>query len=378
VKLADLAVYPLRLPLRENFYIAGKVAADASQGAPHVYVRVRTEDGDEGWGEARPSPRWSYETPETVVTTLRRYFAPALAGVELGGLDDLHQRMDAEIAAGPFTGQPIARSAVDMAVHDLLSRRAGVPLCRFLGGGGIAPQPLAFLVTGRDTGEYVEKVTAARASGYQGYKVKIGKGPAKDAEILSELRPLVGDALLWADANAAYTLNEAKDLIRRIRNVRVEVLEQPMHAEDWEGLAQLSAASEVPIALDESLYTPRSILQYLRRGPLHALVLKVSRCGGVRPCFVSGLIAREAGSALMGSGLTDSRLGLAAGAHVFQALGITLPVDLNGPQFLADGPVESAVPVRDGCAILPEGPGWGFQPTEEGLAPFIDPELNRL
>lgn len=378
MKLAEITVFPLRLPFKETFYIANKVAADPKQGGIHIYVRLRTEDGAEGWGEARPSPRWSYETPESIVTTIRRYFAPALIGADVGHLDELHKKMDAEIAPGPFTGQPIARSALDMAAHDLISRQAGMSLCRYLGGADPQPQPLSFLVTGSDTAEYVEKVKAAQSQGYRGYKVKIGKSPAKDAEILQELRGVVGDAMLWGDANAAYSLAEARELVRRVRDLNIDVLEQPMHAEDWEGLAQLSAWSDVPIALDESLYTPRSIMQYLSRGPLHALVLKLTRCGGVRPCFVSGLIAREAGAFLMGSGLTDSRLALAASSHVFQALGMTLPVDLNGPQFISQGPVEAAVPVKDGFAHLPDGPGLGFNPTEEAVRPYIDADWDRL
>src|SRR5438128_19185 len=117
-QLAELTVFPLRLQLKQGCHIAGKVGAVHRAGAPHIYVRLRTSDGAEGWGEARPSPRWSYETPETVVTTLRHYFAPALVGTDVGNVEELHRRMDGEIAPGPSTGQPIARSAVDMAAHD--------------------------------------------------------------------------------------------------------------------------------------------------------------------------------------------------------------------------------------------------------------------
>ena len=377
MKIERVTVFPLRLPIRDAFYIAGKVAADPSQGAPHIYVRLIADDGSEGWGEARPSPRWSYETPESVVTTIRRYFAPLLEGWAVGSIDELHRRMDGEIAAGPFPGQPIARSAIDTAVHDLLARSAGLSLCRYLGGADPVPQPLACLVTARTAEEYVEKVSEARSRNYRGYKVKIGKGVGLDVEILQAIRKVVGDAYVWADANAAYTFAEARDLSRRVHGL-VEVLEQPLPAEDWEGAARLSAISDVPIALDESLYTPRSILQYLNRGPLHALVVKVNRCGGVRPCFVSGLIAREAGAFLLGSGLTDSRLALATACHVFQALGIESPPDLNGPQFIGGGPVEEAVPFVDGVAMLPPGPGIGFQPSEEAVQPFVDADWDRL
>ena len=88
MQLTSLEVIPLRLPLREELRIARGSVANPAAGAPHVYVRVVGENGIEGWGEARPSHRWSYETEESVVTTIRHYLAPALEGLDL--FDDLH------------------------------------------------------------------------------------------------------------------------------------------------------------------------------------------------------------------------------------------------------------------------------------------------
>src|SRR5947209_17473471 len=134
MKLTAIEVIPLRLPFREEFRIARGAVGSPEAGAPHIYVRVTADDGGEGWGEARPSPRWSYETPESVVSTVRDYLAPVLLGRDPWDLRGLHAAMDGEIAPGISIGAPIAKCGVDMAVHDLLARKAGVPLSQFLGG----------------------------------------------------------------------------------------------------------------------------------------------------------------------------------------------------------------------------------------------------
>src|SRR4051794_2127887 len=105
---------PLRLPFRETFKISRGSVGSPEEGAPHVYVRVRADDGAEGWGEARPSHRWSYETEESVVTTLRRYLAPVLIGLDPWDLAAVHAAMGRQIAPGISTGAPIAKSAIDM------------------------------------------------------------------------------------------------------------------------------------------------------------------------------------------------------------------------------------------------------------------------
>src|SRR5438876_3554323 len=114
MKLQSIEAIPLRLPFREVFRIARGAVGSPEAGAPHVYVRLTADNGAEGWGEARPSPRWSYETIETVTTTLRNYLIPTILGAHLSNpsdLSDLYRRMESEIAPGVTVGQPIAKSA---------------------------------------------------------------------------------------------------------------------------------------------------------------------------------------------------------------------------------------------------------------------------
>src|SRR5262245_46363984 len=131
MNIAALDVFPVSLPFREEFRISRGSVGSPEEGAPHVYVRVTADDGSVGWGEARPSHRWSYETLESVVASIRRYLAPALVGVSAWDLREIGARMDRQLAPGISTGNPVARSGIDIAVHDLLARAAGVPLSAF-------------------------------------------------------------------------------------------------------------------------------------------------------------------------------------------------------------------------------------------------------
>ena len=98
-----------------------------------MLVKLTTESGATGWGEATPTPRWTYETTETIVSTLRRYLAPAVLGIPVWNLDALHRAMERAIAPGVTTGSPLAKSALDVAAHDALGRALGVPVHQLLG-----------------------------------------------------------------------------------------------------------------------------------------------------------------------------------------------------------------------------------------------------
>ncbi len=132
MRIAALDVFPLKLPMNEDFYISGGKVGDQKTGVPHVYVRMTAEDGEEGWGEARPSHRWSYETLETVASTIRNYFSKKLVGLNLYDLRSMHNVMDQEIASGLTRGQPIAKAAVDIAIMDLIGKKMSATAFPFM------------------------------------------------------------------------------------------------------------------------------------------------------------------------------------------------------------------------------------------------------
>ena len=123
------------------------MATSPLAGALHILVKITDENGLVGWGEARPSPRWSYETPETVVSTICSYLAPALKGKDEFDLLGIHKIMDVVIAPGVQVGQPIAKSAIDIALHDLIGKKLNVSLRVLLGSTTVVPIKLGFVVS---------------------------------------------------------------------------------------------------------------------------------------------------------------------------------------------------------------------------------------
>jgi L-alanine-DL-glutamate epimerase-like enolase superfamily enzyme len=371
--IAAADVFPIRIPLVKSFSFSSGTAGAAGETAPHVFVRVTDSQGESGWGEARPIPSWSYETLESVTTTLRGYLAPAVIGLPITDRWELHRRMFRTVGRGPSPGQPIAKAALDMAVHDLCARAAGLPLRAYL-GGSTEPRSvdLSYTVTAHDPESAADDVAEGRAQGYRhfNFKAAMGGGPSQDAEVAGAIRRTAGPgAFVWADANQGYRLHEARAAAEAFKAVGVNVLEQPLPADQLPLMAQLRAATTLPLAVDESTVGPTDFLAYVREGVVDYLVIKVARNGGLWPTLGQIAIAEAAGLPLLVSGLTESLLSKIAACHVASAFGFTGPAALNGSQFLDESalyPDKESVESQ-GTVHLPVAPGIGIRPNEAAL-----------
>jgi muconate cycloisomerase len=265
--------------------------------------------------------------------------------------------MDSIIAPGVTRGQPIAKSSIDIACHDLICRENGESLYSFLGGIDRVELDISYLVSASDGNEAFEATKSGVKGGFRGFKIKIGKGVDSDIEIIAACREAAGSRFLWADANQAYSYEESLRLAREAARYDLQVLEQPVASTARRKLVRLSEKSPVTIAIDESVFSPSDLDDFLSWGFSGSVVIKVAKSGGLLPAKRMIELAMESGLDLLGSGLTESMVGFSASLQLFSAMGIKHPVDLNGPQFIDDhisnGPV-----VKEGRASV-EGPGLG-------------------
>lgn len=360
--IAAVDCFHVLLPARETFMLAGGAFARSGEPSPRVLVRVRDADGAVGWGEATPCPTWTYETAESIVSAVRRYLAPVVVGRCAWDLREIHRAMDRAIAAGWSKGQPLAKAAIDVATHDLLGRRAGVPIHRLLGGRRVPEITLGYLVTAADPERAGEIAARGLAAGYEAFKVKVGiHGLAGDLAMVRAVRAAIGpDRFLWVDANQGYTPDEAIRQARALKDYGVAVFEQPVPADAISALVRILAASPVPVALDESLRDPAEVYELARLGALGGVILKVQRTGGLFPSAAMAAVAEAARLPLLGSGLCETDIGLAASLHLFGAAGVTVPVDLNGRQFV-ESPFAQGLRVEAGGRVrVPDAPGLGI------------------
>lgn len=364
MKIAALETFVLEFPFRSPFLIAGGVAGHPGQPSARVFVRLETASGAVGWGEATPTPRWTYETTESIVSTLAKYLAPAVRGIELWNFDALHRAMDRAISPGVTTGSPLAKSAIDVAAHDALGRALGVPVHQLLGGCRRTNFDLSWMISVSEPRGAKKLAEEGLEAGYDVFDVKVGMhGEAGDAELVRATREVVGDRVIQVDANRGYGLAAATRQARRFAEFGVTLFEQPLDGFNLSGYRTLAALSPVEIGIDESLRSIADLIEYVRADAIHVAVAKIQRNSGFHKSRQLCQTAEAAGLGLSLSGLTETDLGLAAGLHLAAAFGIS-PLQLNGPQYIDTPFLSRRVWTGGGRVTLPVGPGLGVDVDE--------------
>ena len=324
MKIAALEVFVLEFPFRTAFLIAGGVAGHPGEPSPRVFVRLESEGGAVGWGEATPTPRWTYETTETIVSTIAKYLAPAVVGLELWNFDALHRTMNRAIGPGLTPGSPLAKSAIDIAAHDALGRALGVPVHQLLGGRRRASFDLSWMISVSAPEEATRHAEDGLEAGYDVFDVKVGMhGEAGDLELVRATREVAGDRVIQVDANRGYSQAAARRQARHFADFEVALFEQPLDGFNLSGYAALCAESEVEIGIDESLRSVSDLIEYVRADAIDVAVAKLQRNAGFHVSCQLCQTAEAAGRGLSMSGLTETDLGLAAGLQLAAAFGIS-------------------------------------------------------
>ena len=377
--IQHIDVFPVRLPVIDTFLFASGSAGRAGDAAPFVFVKLTDSEGETGWGEGRPMPQWAYETVETVTTTIRAYLAPAILGLPVTDRWELHQRMQRAIGRGPSTGQPVAKAALDMAVHDLCARVAGLPLRCFLGGSNARNTiNLSYTLTAHEMETARQEVSRAREKGFRHFNFKAAVSPETDVALAQAVRQAAGSAaFIWADANQGFQLHEARAVARGFAEAGVNVLEQPLPADQLQLMRQLRASCSVPLAVDEASVSPADFFHYAAESLVDYLVIKLTRSGGIWPTLQQIGVASSAGLPLLVSGLTDSLLTKLAVCQVAAAFGYEGPAALNGSQFVDETALypEKSVVEFDGAVHLGDQPGIGVQPDQQALEKYLIKDL---
>ncbi len=370
MKIETIEVLPVRLPTKAVLTLPRGPSRTIAEGKRIVVVKMTDQDGNVGWGEAGPSRRWSAETTESCASSIREYLAPALIGHDIFDIAGAHARMNQELATGLDPGQPIAKCALDLALHDLVCRRLGIPLQSWLGAKRLDRVRLARLVSAATPEEAADLTRKGLDEGYQGFKVKVGHHKHLDREIVRAVVEAAPGCYVWADANQGYVLEEAIRMARALEQLGVPLFEQPVPMSDVYAMKKLLSASSITIGLDEAAIGIPFVVELIRREAVECLAIKVSKVGGIHYARQMCDLALNAGLKLIGSGLQDAPIGFAASVQLFAAYGMTDPVDLNGPQFIADDYLAAPFPVERMTAMVPAAPGLGITIDEAKLARF--------
>ena len=362
-KITHVDVYPTAVGMKDVFNIGTGFVGDASSAGDHVFVKITTDDGYIGWGEQRALPSWSYETTESITTTIRHHIAPLLFGHDPLNLNQIHAAIYQALKPAVSNGHPFAKAAVEIALHDLRGRILDIPLHTLFGGKRHDTLPLCYALS-IDTPE-IMGLKAEALFPCSCFKVKVAGVPAADEERLRAVHAAAPDARLWIDANQSYTPSNALELLKRVADIReIYCMEQPVASQDWFGMKRVREDAPIPIAIDEGCFTYFDLAKIARLACADAVVLKVCKSGGLTGCLKSVPIAEANSLELLGSGLTEAGIGFIASVHLFSTLDLVLPAELNAPAFLETMAV-SGIQIHDHIVTVPDGPGLGVTPDED-------------
>ena len=364
MKVRSIEVYPLILPVAEIYGGAAGTLEDCRS----LIVRVETDNGIEGWGEATQGrPGNTYETLETMEIMVRKYFGPALIGMDLEETGSTLQTLQ-QIRSG----HPLTKAAVETALFDALGKLYRVPLYRFLGGpyrreidlvGGL----------GLDLGpeSIGERAGQLKRDGFRTFKIKIGqKDRRQDVARVSAVREAVGaEATVRVDGNAAYSFTEAREMLTELSRFHIADAEQPLARGDLKSLADLRRAVGIPIAAQESVSSPEDALAVLEEQAADLLKIKLTHIGGFqRGAQVAAIVGAKGLPVVIGQGSACTTVLSAAEMHLHAALKNAQPGgEMTGFLRLGEQDIFSPLQVNHGKVSLPSQPGLGIEVNKEKL-----------
>jgi muconate cycloisomerase len=382
VKITGCEVFLVAVPSRREHTWASKMETPIGH---HAIVRLDTDEGVSGWGEAPAIATWGGangrqygETPETVKHMVEAYLLPTLRGLDPAELAVVHGRMDKVVK-----GHPYAKAAIDIACHDLAGKAQGVPVSTLLGGrvrdGIEVTHSLGIMEIDRCVAEAQEAV----AEGVLTLKCKTGLDPERDVELVRRLRETLGDDVkIRVDGNEAYrTVTEAVEVTRRQEEYNLLLCEQPVAGAA--GLARVAERIESPVMADESAWTVHDILELYDLNAAECFSCYVTKPGGLHRARQQAELAAALGIYCDIGGSIELGIGNAANLHLGAALPnailpsvcpVTKPGGAEGPEiagiYYLDDVVTDSFQFVDGRVMVPDGPGLGVEVDTEKLAHY--------
>jgi len=338
-----------------------KIAFQESYYAEGVYVKILTDSGISGLGEAAPNAYVTCETVDGVIAAIE-FMKPHLIGANPENPEEIHRAMDKVLS-----GNTAAKAAVDIACYDIMGKAAGMPVHRLL--GAVQTEIITDMTIGIDTTEkMVENALERKEDGFRHLKIKGGISAEDDLKNLTAIRNAVGSEIdLRTDFNQGYDFETAAAVLKKLPEIGIEEVEQPLPHWDLDGMAALKQVSPVPILIDEGVHSPIQAIMACEKDAGHAINIKLMKCGGIWPALQINQIAKLHGKKCIVGCMSESKLSLAAGAAVVAACYDNMEVaDLDS--FLSfvegQGGVTGGFTVEGDRITLSEAPGFGFDEYE--------------
>lgn len=350
MKIIRIEYFRLDMPLMAPYIIAYETVSETT----NIILKLTTDEGITGWGCAAPDLEVTGESPEDVINNIEKIIIGLLKG-------------QCPFQLAMFTHQlkqlcPNASSTiamVDIALHDLLARKAKLPLYQLLGGfrNNI---PTSITIGILPLEETIAQAHEFLKKGFTILKLKGGLNLAEDIEKIMKLREKHGDAfLLRFDANQGYTPAESIKFITKTKKANIEILEQPTKQKKEAHLGEVTQNIDIPVMADESIKTLKDAFRLSSNNLIDMINIKIMKVGGILESQHINSVAKAAGMEVMVGCIDECALGISAGLHFALSRPNIEYADLDGHLDLLQDPFTHLFDIKNGILYPSEQPGLG-------------------
>ncbi|WFR55967.1 dipeptide epimerase [Anaerocolumna sp. AGMB13025] len=354
--IKNIEVGEIFIPLARPF----KTALRTVNNVEDIIIKVETETGLTGFGEAPPTAVITGDTKGSIITAVKDFITPALMGMELDNLDGIFRKLNSCMVKNTS-----AKAAVDMAIYDLYAKQHNTPLYKMLGGNTNQVET-DLTISVNSIPEMVADSLDAVKGGYRILKIKVGKEGIKDLERITEIRKAIGpDIKIRVDANQGWTAKQSVQIIRAMedKGLDIELVEQPVPAHDFKGMQFVTSQVATPILADESVFSAEDAITLIQNGAADLINIKLMKTGGIYNALKICDIAEIYGVECMIGCMLEGKLSVSAAAHLAAAKGIITRADLDGPSLCKTDPFTGGPVYAENMIYMNETPGIGIEKT---------------
>lgn len=354
MKITDIMIGRISIPLKKPF----KTALRTVNSVDDIIVKIITDTGNVGYGEAPPTAVITGDTTGSIIGAIQDVIGKQLIGMEIENIEEIMLRLDKCIIKNTS-----AKAAVDIAVYDLYGQLYNAPLYKIMGGYRkeiITDITISVNKPEQMAADSVEAVNL----GYNTLKIKVGKNSIEDIERMKAIRKAVGyNVKLRIDANQGWKPKEAVNILRKMEDqgLDIELVEQPVVAHDFDGLKLVTDNTAIPVMADESVFSPTDALKIMQMRAADLINIKLMKTGGLHNALKICNMAEIYGVECMLGCMLEGKISVTAAVHLAAAKHIITRIDLDGPVLCSEDPIEGGAIFNEQKISLSNDSGFGFK-----------------